>query len=251
MGFVFAVCAASFVCGPVSVGAQSRDLFAGGMSIPDEVGSLPSRARKSAAPKVVVPLKLEALRSETHPALRTAVVLEGEVVRLVGEGFGDDAAGRSIEAHIGGQRILLKVLSWKDDEIRVEVPSYALLGVDAKRASELRAELLRTKKRVVGPTLQLGIALSGNWIASRSVQVAVEWRDLDADGSLSDEDCDDFDPRRRPGLTEVYDAEGIDEDCNPNTQATEPPAPVAQPAAETESEPAPADGLDGELLDEL
>ena len=45
--------------------------------------------------------------------------------------------------------------------------------------------------------------------------------DADGDGSISREcggpDCDDADPRRYPGNTEVCDAEHVDEDCDPTT----------------------------------
>lgn len=230
-GLIIAACLASQLGFAISAAAQSKDLLAGTGKEPGALGALPTRARKSAAPEINIPLKLEAVRNESHPALRTTTIMEEDVLRLVGAGFGRDAGGREVQIKIGGTQIALTVLAWHDDEIRVQVPDLMTLGIDAKQASGYEQELSQSKKRVVGPNVEIGIALQSQWVAKRTGQLAVAYRDLDGDGSLTNEDCDDFDPRRRPGNKESYDVAGVDEDCNPNTQATA-PAPVAVPAAQ-------------------
>jgi len=228
----------------VPASAQGRELLAG---TPTELGALPSRARKSAAPEITLPLKLEAVRNETHPALRTALVVGEEVLRLVGAGFGREAGGREIQMRVGSEQIALRILAWRDDEIRVQVPDLVALGIDAKAAAALQHELATSKKRVLGPNVEIGIALDGKWVAKRSAQLAVAYRDLDRDGSLTREDCDDFDPRRKPGNQEVYDAAGLDEDCNDQTQAAAPVAPVV-PATPASAAPADPLGIDSPEL---
>lgn len=237
---ILAACIASQLGFAVPAAAQGRDLLAGASTDPGGLGALPSRARKSAAPEITLPLKLEAVRNESHPALRTTTLVGEDVLRLLGAGFGRDAGGRDVQIKVGNERITLTVLVWRDDEIRVQVPDLEGLGIDPKQAATLYQELAQSKKRVVGPKVEIGIALEGKWVAKRSGQLAVAYRDLDGDGSATSEDCDDFDPRRRPGNLETYDAAGVDEDCNPNTQATKP---VAAPVA-----PAP-DPLDVESTD--
>lgn len=227
---ILAACLASQLGFAVSAAAQGRQLLAGNMAEPD-LGALPNRARKSAAPEITLPLKLEAVRIEGRPALKTTVLVGEEVLRLVGAGFGREAGGREVQIRAAGVSYALTVLSWRDDEIRVQVPDLSELGIDAKTAASYHDQLNKGKKSVLGPSIEIGIALEGNWVAKRSGQLAVAYRDLDADGSLTSEDCDDFDPRRKPGNVESYDAEGVDEDCNAATQASAPaaPAPAVDP----------------------
>ncbi len=222
------------------VSAQSRDLLAG---TPGDLGALPSRARKSAAPEITLPLKLEAVRNESHPALRSVLIVGEEVLRLVGAGFGREAGGREVQMRVGSEQVALRILGWRDDEIRVQLPDLVTLGIDARTAATLEHELATSKKRVLGPNVEIGIALDGKWVAKRSAQLAVAYRDLDGDGSLTSEDCDDFDPRRKPSNQEVYDTSGLDEDCNDKTQAAAPVAPVMPVAPATTDAPADPLGL--------
>lgn len=238
---ILAACIASQLGFAVPAAAQGRDLLAGASTDPGGLGALPSRARKSSAPEITQPLKLEAVRNESHPALRTTTLVGEDVLRLLGAGFGNEAGGREVQIKIGSESITLTVLAWHDDEIRVQVPDLDGLGIDPKQAATLHQELAQSKKRVVGPNVEIGIALDGKWVAKRSGQLAVAFRDLDGDGSTTNEDCDDFDPRRRPGNKEVYDVAGVDEDCQASTQAS---APVAAPVA-----PNAADPLDMESTD--
>ncbi len=226
---ILAACLASQLGFAVPAAAQRRDLLAGTSAEPGALGALPSRARKSAAPEITQPLKLEAVRNESHPALRTTALVGEDVLRLVGAGFGREAGGREVQIKVGSEQVTLTVLAWHDDEIRVQVPDLMGLGIDARQAATFEKELAQGKKRVVGPNVEIGITLDGKFVAKRSGQVAVAYRDLDGDGSTTNEDCDDFDPRRSPRLKETYDIAGVDEDCNPSTQATAPAA--AAPAA--------------------
>jgi hypothetical protein len=184
-----------------------------------ELASLPTRARKSAAPDIKTPLQYEALRHETYPGLRGSVLVGESVMRLVGAGFGSEPGGRTVVLTLSTREepVVLTVLSWRDDEIRVQVPSLSELGVDAKQAAALKRELTG-KKRIVGPSAELGIrSAEGVWVEKpRHSQLAVVFRDLDGDGHDA-HDCDDFDGRRAPGRRELSDADGLDEDCNPET----------------------------------
>jgi hypothetical protein len=202
------------VCGGLSSEAFAQSHFA---SVPD-IGALPGRARKSAAPDIATPLTFEAVRQETYPGLRPAVVVAESVIRLVGKGFGTEAGDRSIVIKLANaEPVALKILSWRDDEIRAELPALVDLGIDAKTASQMKSELT-AKKHIVGPNTEIGLWMEGKWvIRARTAQLAVVWRDLDGDGADAI-DCDDFDARRAPGKKEVADADGVDEDCNPETK---------------------------------
>ncbi|MDX2054785.1 MAG: putative metal-binding motif-containing protein [Polyangiaceae bacterium] len=50
-----------------------------------------------------------------------------------------------------------------------------------------------------------------------NVSVALAPLDADGDGAAWDVDCDDNNPNRYPGNTEVCDLQNVDEDCNPAT----------------------------------
>ncbi len=231
---ILAACIASQIGFALPVAAQGRSLFAGTATEPGALGALPSRAQRSAAPEITLPLKLEAVRNDSHPALRTTTLVGEDVLRLVGAGFGREAGGREVQIKVGRERITLTVLAWHDDEVRVQVPDLTGLGIDGKQAASFERELAQGKKSVVGPKVEIGIALDSKWVAKRSGQLAVAYRDLDGDGSTTIEDCDDFDPRRRPGNQETYDVAGVDEDCNADTQAS---PPVAAPLVAPEADP--------------
>ncbi len=198
--------------------AAAQDHF--GQPPSADLGSLPTRARKSAAPDIKTPLKYEAVRHETYPGLRASVLVGDSVIRLVGAGFGSEPGGRTVVLTLPtvAEPVPLKVLSWRDDEIRVQVPSLSELGIDAKLAAELKSQLTG-RKRIVGPNAEVGIrSAEGVWVEKpRHTQLAVVYRDLDGDGHDVD-DCDDFDGRRTPGRKELSDADGLDEDCNPETK---------------------------------
>ncbi len=220
---------ASILCcwsGPAA--AQGRALVLGGAP-PEAAGALPTRARKNALPRVAVKLKLEALRSEARPHMKRALFFAGDVVRLLGEGFGDAPAGRRVALSLDGTIVPLTTLSWSDSEVRVQLPDLDALGVTAREVAALTAELSRTRKKVVGKTLAIGVVSEGKWAAQRSATVVVAHRDFDGDGAEASVDCDDFDPRRAPRFAEVYDLDGIDEDCNAATIAQ---APVPEPPAD-------------------
>lgn len=202
------------MCAGLSGEALAQSQFAG---VPD-IGALPGRARKSAAPDIATPLTFEAVRHETYPGLRVSVVLAESVIRLVGKGFGTEAGSRSVVARLAsGELVALKILSWRDDEVRAELPPLEAFGIDAKAVSQLKRELT-AKKRIAGPSLEIGLWMEGKWVTrARTTQLAVVWRDLDGDG-VDAIDCDDHDARRAPGHKEVADPEGLDEDCNPETK---------------------------------
>jgi hypothetical protein len=241
LGLATVVCCAGF-CLSTTVLAQG--LFAGLPS--DQVGALPGRARKTTAPEIQLPLKYEAIRNESYPGLRASVLVGDSVIRLVGAGFGSESGGRTVMMKLSNmsEPVALQILSWKDDEIRVQVPALSELGIDGKVMSQMKADL--GKKRLVGPTAEVGIQLQGKWAAKpKQAQLAVVYRDLDADGHDAD-DCDDLDARRAPGHKEVEDPEGLDEDCNPNTKGE---APVTSPQAATSApaavQPKDTSGLGG------
>jgi hypothetical protein len=202
------------VCAGLSSEAFAQSQFA---AVP-ELGALPGRARKSAAPEIATPLTFEAVRQETYRGLRASVVVAESVIRLVGKGFGTEAGARSVVIKLpNAEPVALKILSWRDDEVRVELPALEAVGIDARAASELKGQLT-AKKHVVGPSVEIGLWMEGKWvIRARTAQLAVVWRDLDGDG-VDAIDCDDFDARRAPGRKEVADPDGVDEDCNPETK---------------------------------
>jgi hypothetical protein len=240
------VCCAGLLAGQASAGAQS--LFAG---TPSDVGGLPTRARKSAAPEITTPFTYEAVRQETFPGLKPSILVGESVIRLVGKGFGKEPDGRTIMLKLSTSEapFALTVLSWRDDEVRAELPALDVLEIDAKMAADMKRGLT-ARKHIAGPKAQVGMQLEGKWIAKpKHAQLAVAWIDLDGDGHDAD-DCDDFDARRVPGLKEQTDAAGLDEDCNPATESapvpvTPAPAPLvpgSEPGAAT-SEPASAPGV--------
>ena len=66
---------------------------------------------------------------------------------------------------------------------------------------------------------------------------------MDADGyGISDGDCDDADPERNPGATDVPD-DGIDQDCD-GVDATED---TAEPSSEVSTEPVEEDTGDTDI----
>jgi hypothetical protein len=213
------------VCAGLSTEAFAQSHFA---SVPD-VGALPGRARKSNAPEIATPLSFEAVRQETYPGLRASVVVAGSVIRLVGRGFGTAAGDRSVVIKLASaEPVALKLLSWRDDEVRAQLPTLDELGVDARAISHMKGEL-SAKKHIVGPHAEIGLWMEGKWvIKARTAQLAVVWRDLDGDG-VDAIDCDDFDARRAPGYKEVADPDGVDEDCNPDTKGEGELATLASP----------------------
>jgi len=152
--------------------------------------AVPSKARKLSAAANVT-----SVTSATHPLVKHESRAAGSTLRIEGKGFGSAATGRVILRSAGIEEgVSLTVLSWKDQEILLQLPSITELGIDSETASALSSELT-TQRPMLSITTSIEL-LHGEarMLEPFSVRVALATIDFDQDGVRSKEDKNDLDP---------------------------------------------------------
>lgn len=133
--------------------------------------------------------------SATHPLVKHESRAAGSTLRIEGVGFGESTdASATLRAAGIEEGIKLKVLSWKDKEILLQLPSVTELGIDSTTAAALSSELTLEK-----PVLSMSVTVELSHGETRmldplAVRIALASIDFDQDGVLAKADANDLDP---------------------------------------------------------
>lgn len=103
-----------------------------------------------------------------------------------------------VESVIAGPGFLGATVSWLDDLDGDAVKDVALVASDATGTRENQG---------------VALLISGAPVINGSLPAAPDVADFDGDGAVAGEDCDDGDPRRRPGGEEIC-GDAVDNNCD-------------------------------------
>jgi len=161
---------------------------------PTSASAAPGRSKARPKPLVEAP-RVTAVVSATHPLVAQESMAAGSVLRVTGVGFGEAAdTHATLKAAGVDDGVNLTVVSWTDNEIMIQLPSIAQLGIDAATASALEGEVGAEKPLVsmrVSIALLRGSATVADPIALR---IALAAFDFDKDGVSRAQDSNDLDP---------------------------------------------------------
>ena len=158
-----------------------------------DAAGIPARARGKQ--RIQTP-RVSSVVSATHAQLTQTAFAAGSLLRIAGIGFGAATDTQVVLKAAGvDDGVTLAVVSWKDDEILLQLPSLTELGIDSTTAAALAKEvsaerpvlsmsasieLVRAQVRLVEP------------IALRVVLAAL---DFDGDKVSRAQDANDLDPQ--------------------------------------------------------
>lgn len=138
---------------------------------------------------------IAAVTSATHPQVKHESRAAGSVLRIEGKGFGESTGVKAVLRAAGIEEgVTLTIVSWKDKQIELELPSITQLGMDAATAAALGAELNAARPMV---SMNASIELSRDTtplVAPIAVRIALASIDFDQDGVNAKQDTNDLDP---------------------------------------------------------
>lgn len=164
-----------------------------------DTAAAPPKARSKARVQARArpePPRVSSILSATHPQLDQASYAAGSLLRILGSGFG---AGTDTHVALKAagieEGVALRVVSWKDEEIVVELPSVARLGYDAATMAELAKEV-HASKPVVSMASTIEVLRAGTALVEPiNLRVALAAFDFDGDGVSPPQDRNDLDPK--------------------------------------------------------
>lgn len=162
--------------------------------------SVPAAAKDAADPQKTRKARSEkpsiaSVVSATHPLVKHESRAASSMLRIEGVGFGDGADASAVLRAAGIEEgIKLKVVSWKDKEILLQLPSVTELGIDGATAAALSSELTLEK-----PVLSMSVTIELSHGETRmldpiAVRIALASIDFDQDGVRAKDDANDLDP---------------------------------------------------------
>lgn len=173
--------------------------FTPGPVLAKETAAAPAKARGKArvqAPARPQPPQVTSILSASHPHVNQASFAAGSLLRILGSGFGE-GTDTHIALKTAGieEGVALRIMSWKDHEIVVELPSVARLGYDAATMAELAKEV-HAGKPVVSMASSIDVLRGGTALLEPiNLRIALAAFDFDGDGVSPAQDKNDLDPK--------------------------------------------------------
>lgn len=164
-----------------------------------DTAAAPAKARSKARVQARArpqPPQVTSVLSGSHPQVDQASFAAGSLLRILGAGFGEGTDTRVALKTAGIEEgVACRVVSWKDQEIVVELPSVAQLGYDAATMAELAKEV-HAGKPVVSMASSIDVSRGGSaLVESISLRIALVAFDFDGDGVRPAQDANDLDPK--------------------------------------------------------
>lgn len=164
-----------------------------------DTAAAPAKARSKARVQARArpqPPQVTSILSATHPQLTQASFAAGSLLRILGSGFGEGTDTHAALKTAGIEEgVALRIVSWKDQEIIVELPSVAQLGYDAATVAELAKEV-HAGKPIVSMASSIDVLRGGAPLVEPiSLRIALAAFDFDGDGVSPPQDTNDLDPK--------------------------------------------------------
>jgi len=155
------------------------------------------RRAKARAPKAAPEApRVTSVLSATHPQVTQESMAADSLLRISGLGFGDAADTHAILKAAGVEDGLnLTVVSWKDSEVVVKLPSVTQLGIDPATAKAIEGEV-RPDKPLVSMRVSIALVRGATNLAEPiALRIALAAYDFDNDGVARAQDANDLDPQ--------------------------------------------------------
>lgn len=170
-----------------------------GQVLAKDAAAAPAKARSKARVQARArpqPPQVTSILSATHPQVTQASFAAGSLLRILGSGFGEGTDTHVALKTAGIEEgVALRVVSWKDEEIVVQLPSVAQLGYDAATVAELAKEV-HAGKPIVSMASSIDVSRGGAPLVEPiNLRITLAAFDFDGDGVSPPQDTNDLDPK--------------------------------------------------------